>query len=475
MRWLPAVLFLALCSTCDHVTDPTPTPQPLPWLASSFIHPETTEISFVNASDSAWAVGSDLRDYYIIFNELLPDSLHSGETVTLKADIFYPRRLYVFTSHYSTLRPVLPGHSRTLRYDGKKLTEAGKYQAIYNYLDSALLVLHPEPFYPTKFSDLWAYHDTLTAEFTLHLDTLSTTSEIPTWTIDLARREAYLMSLERPLYARTYRQYFYGDSVAVPPAYIDTVRSALELPLAYQSASYDLLFGSYARFLVEAEVHPDESAATRNYWSYANVLLHDFPAPSYRIDATAEFLSARITEQIMYRDKAQIIDTLIASLPSVYQASISAITEQVAARYSSSEGMQDFLVTPLESGSGRSVTPINIRRQPTTLYKFWFAGCTPCIKEQPYERDLLAQYPELEIVYVAFNTSKDNWLPYLDKHNAPASNNLYVPEGRNDLVQAALGQAGAPIYVLLDKNNRVRCRNCPKPSDPSLASLLNEL
>ena len=471
MRLIYLLLLFLLISTCG----PAPSDEnALPWAAASFLTPVPTPITLVNASDTTWSLAADLRDYAPTIGDLLPDSLHSGERATVTPEIAHPYQFFVGLGHYRSLRVLLPGYPRTLRYDDSRtMPEIGTEKVLYTYLDSALAPLHPTSFYPPEITDITAYFDSTSQEFTLHLDTLPTRPDLPGWVRPLIEREAQLLALHRPLHTRAYRAFFYKDTLTVAGEYLDTIRRALESPLAYQTPSFNDLLGSYSRYLGESGPYQIAGIPTRNNWALAATLLSNYPAPAYRHDAIANMAIGEISDLRMYDGKALIIDTLTASLPADYQEHVHLFADSIATSRRDDGALQAFLTTAFENRLGELVTPLAVRRQPKTLYKFWFAGCYPCIVQQPFERELMTAYPDLEIVYVAFSTSREHWLPYLEKHDAPASASLYVPEGQTKLVRDALGRLGAPIYLLLDASDGVRCVNCPKPDDPMLADLLD--
>ena len=464
---LPVLLF-----TCG----PAPSPSDehaLPWAEASFLTPIPTPIILVNASDTTWQLAADLRDYTPAVGDVLPDSLHSGETVTVTPVIARPHQMFVGLGHHRSLRVLLPGYSRTLRYDdSRKMPETGPNTELYSHLDGAFAPLHPMPFYPPEITDITAYFDSVSREFTAHLDTLPARPDLPEWVRPLIEREAWLLALQRPLHTRAYRAFFYKDTLAVAEAYLDTVRRALESPLAYHTPSFNDLLGAYSRYLGETGPHQTAGASTRNNWALATTLLSNYPAPAYRHDAIANMATGETGDLRLYDGKAQIIDTLTASLPADYQERIRIFTDSIAASRRDDGALRAFLTTPFENEAGELVTPLAVRGRSKTLYKFWFAGCYPCIVQQPHERELMAEHPDLEVVYVAFSTDRERWLPYLKEHDAPASANLYVPEEQTEVVRDALGRLGAPIYLLLDADDEVRCVNCPKPDDPLLEGLL---
>ena len=474
MRLTYFLLFPLLLFTCGPAPDAVDARVP-PWANASFLSPLPTPITLINASDTTWQLAADLRDYAPSLGDLLPDSLHSGQSVTVVPEISRPRQLFVGLGGHRSLRVLLPGYPRTLRYDDTRtMSEVGSERTLYAHLDSAFAPLHPMPFYPPEITDLSAYADSARRDFTAHLDTLPTRADLPGWVRPLIDREARLLSLERPLNTRAYRGFFYKDTLSVSKDYLDTVRLALESPMAYHTPSFNDLLGAYSRYLGEIGPHHTAGASTRNNWALATTLLSDYPAPAYRHDATAELAVGEIGDLRMYSGKAQIIDTLTASLPGAYRERVQVFADSVAASRRDDGALRAFLTTVFENESGELVTPLAVRRQPNTLYKFWFAGCYPCIVQQPHERELMDMYSDLEVVYVAFSTDKAQWLPYLEKHEAPASANLYVPEEQTELVRDALGRLGAPTYLLLDAAGEVSCVSCPKPSDPMLAELLAE-
>ncbi|TXF90600.1 hypothetical protein FUA23_05770 [Neolewinella aurantiaca] len=166
------------------------------------------------------------------------------------------------------------------------------------------------------------------------------------------------------------------------------------------------------------------------------------------------------------------IDTLRSILPSFYNERLDEVERAFIEQSASANGLADFITTSYPTPSGTEESVMSTGSKPLRLLKFWFAGCYPCLWQQPHEAELLANYPEVDLVYVAHSTEKSAWQEYLDEHQPPTDLQLYVPQKERAVIKASAGTTGAPTYVMVDDQGEIVCRPCPKPSDSLLSEMI---
>lgn len=105
----------------------------------------------------------------------------------------------------------------------------------------------------------------------------------------------------------------------------------------------------------------------------------------------------------------------------------------------------------------------------------WATWCGPCIEERSYLPALQERFDE-QLAIVSVSTDKDigAWKAYVDKHSEQPSTEWHVSDGYEKL-RRAIGLRTIPRYLLIDQNGLLLSRNAPKPNDPALVALIEQL
>ena len=109
---------------------------------------------------------------------------------------------------------------------------------------------------------------------------------------------------------------------------------------------------------------------------------------------------------------------------------------------------------------------------------FWASWCGPCIEEMKYSKQLLQTYKDSNLEVTFFSTD-DNFQKW-----AKASERLDLTEIPNNFKILNFGESkfiqehqfkSIPRYMIIDKDGQIINDNAPRPSDPKIRQLLDEL
>ncbi len=467
--WVGLSLLLIGCSTAEKETSDG---EEVPWATASFVEPLLTELTFTNATTTSREIGVDLRWYRVYIGENLPDSLRPGESVSVEVELHHPRNLFYASGDQQSIRLVLPGRSRHLVHEENGVVEKGAFVKEYTFLDEALMPLNIPGRKPVSINDLEEFRLKEERAARSHFDTLVFPENLPNYIRPFLERIADLRGYQLALQMRSYHKFFYKDTLAVPGGMVDSITSILQRPGYYQTLAYTELQEALSMYKGELRASTYKSSAAINHAALTAGYLNDYPILSRRNDAVAERLIYDICKPRIYSGKMENIDTLRTLLPQAYLKKIDEIERHIIASTASKNGLANFLNTPYATPSGKEQSVMALADKPLRLLKFWFAGCYPCLVQQPYETELLAKYPEVDLIYVAHNTEKEVWKKYLVKHQPPATLQLYVPQKNKSEIKASAGTTGAPTYVMVDDVGKMICRPCPKPNDPLLGKMV---
>lgn len=474
LRTLFSLLFLSLVLSACGTSAENDNAEKVPWASASFVAPLATEITFTNAGSNTRNLDLDLHRYHIDLDGVVPDSLAPGESYTVTVDVHRPRYLFYRSGRHESLRLFLPGRPRILVHGDSTITETGPFAAEYAYLDRVLMPINPVGRRPPVVDDIAQFQKEHYQSSLTHLDTISKPDGLPAYVDPLIKRTLEVDSYSEAFGTRFYLRFFYKDTLDIAMEMRDSLRTILARPRYYHTPQYSRAFEGLSVYEGEPLNDPALSVSTNNRRSITYGYLSSFPVADRFEDAVATRLVEDIANPRVYLGKMENIDTLKGALSAEYLAVIDKTERSAIERSAAPNGMAELVAARLSLPDGTVAAASSLSEKPLRLYKFWFAGCYPCLVQQPYEEKLLSAHPDVELIYVVHSTAKKTWLSYLDEHQPPAGHQLFTGRSELDLVKAAAGTTGAPTYVMTDADGKVICRPCPKPNDPLLETMMEE-
>ncbi len=111
------------------------------------------------------------------------------------------------------------------------------------------------------------------------------------------------------------------------------------------------------------------------------------------------------------------------------------------------------------------------------LVDFWATWCAPCRDEVPYLNKLMQFYPADKFVLLRISIEKEvqPWQKFIIANNTDISNNylLINPEKSALIKQYEIDEI--PRYMLIGKDEKIMNADAPRPSDPKLKAMLDDL
>lgn len=471
IAYLLALSVLLACSDEEQQTDAPP------WQELTFLDRAFTTLTLANGGDLTIAIELHPREYLPELGEEVPDSLAAGDSLNVIRQLYRPETMVANLAGRRQVFELLPGFDRTIVYRAGKNEDAGRNRELYAAF-TRIEAINPYTSGPEtarmEYDDYALHQDSL---LRAAQDTLANMQLAEDWQQQVLRQGLELRHLQKVVGFTSYRKFFYKENIVLADSVLRQVDSMLASVPYAQAAYYSDLFTTlsvYKRRQQPSDGDEERSIGARNFAQMTADHLQAFPQEAYRREAIAALAEDIIRDRHTYAGREVLLDSLKAALPEDYRDEVNSIERKVLAARSDETALRVLLATPFVNTAGDSVSPLAIREKEITLYKFWFTGCVPCLIQQPAEEELLAQYPALEVVYLAYKTPEAEWLPYLEKHQPPTTQQLYLDRGRDKLVQAGLGGFGAPQYLLVSGEEvKIVCRSCPKPNDKALAEMID--
>gem|GEM_PF-3209213 len=115
-------------------------------------------------------------------------------------------------------------------------------------------------------------------------------------------------------------------------------------------------------------------------------------------------------------------------------------------------------------------------RHKVILIDFWARYCGPCVAEMPFSKKLEKEFKDVVFVYVSFDNSKNNWLAGMDEVKMDDRDDSYLLDNidRKAIFNFYHVQY-IPKYVVYDKQGIIADAYAPRPSDPALKKILENL
>ncbi|MFT5715638.1 MAG: thiol-disulfide isomerase/thioredoxin [Flavobacterium sp.] len=117
------------------------------------------------------------------------------------------------------------------------------------------------------------------------------------------------------------------------------------------------------------------------------------------------------------------------------------------------EALSETLLTP--DGSQVAFQDILKKHEgKTVVIEMWASWCGDCVKAMPKIKELQANNPDVDYVFISMDKTADKWLTGIDKHELKGDHFM-----ANDQQQGVFGNAieldWIPRYIIVDKTGKI--------------------
>ena len=110
------------------------------------------------------------------------------------------------------------------------------------------------------------------------------------------------------------------------------------------------------------------------------------------------------------------------------------------------------------------------------LFDFWASWCSPCREEMPYTAKLKKSYQGKKIVFItlSIDTEINGWKKAANEESLVDADNYLLLNADQASFIKRYNINAIPRYMLIGKDGKVLSADAPRPSDPKLATLINQ-
>lgn len=137
------------------------------------------------------------------------------------------------------------------------------------------------------------------------------------------------------------------------------------------------------------------------------------------------------------------------------------LTIAIGCMKSTSEQKEEFSKAALEAKfSTIDGTTTNFReilekhKGKNTVVEIWASWCGDCVKAMPKMKELQANNPDVDYVFISMDKTAEKWKAGLEKYQVSGDNYL-APEGMKGKFGTAIDLDWIPRYIVLDKKGKI--------------------
>ncbi len=107
---------------------------------------------------------------------------------------------------------------------------------------------------------------------------------------------------------------------------------------------------------------------------------------------------------------------------------------------------------------------------------FWASWCAPCLEEMPNSHQLQRSYKDIVFVYLSLDKNRMAWEKAIPRTQIDATKDSYLLiNGYTSPLSTQFKISSIPRYMIIGKDGKVINANAPRPSDPDIRQVFDEL
>lgn len=210
------------------------------------------------------------------------------------------------------------------------------------------------------------------------------------------------------------------------------------------------------------------------------------PRGSFTLSKNSKLLNPKVKDRLLFLNLG-IIDACFHDELEEYlkllveNASDASITEKAKSKFKKdilpSTTPSNLHLLTLSQNQTTIEELIKNKKGKIVYLDFWASWCGPCIEEMKYSRSLIQEYEgkNLEVVFLSLDDTFQKWEKAAARQNISLGNCLKILNSKGSSFIQEYKITTIPRYMIIDKDGKVINGNAPRPSDPKIKQLFDEL
>lgn len=97
---------------------------------------------------------------------------------------------------------------------------------------------------------------------------------------------------------------------------------------------------------------------------------------------------------------------------------------------------------------------LNKQKGKITVIEIWASWCSDCVKAMPKVKEMQANNPKVDYVFISMDKGYDKWLNGIKKHELKGKH-FWVADGMKGEFGKSIDLDWIPRYIILDKNGKI--------------------
>ncbi|KAA3615338.1 MAG: TlpA family protein disulfide reductase [Calditrichaeota bacterium] len=305
--------------------------------------------------------------------------------------------------------------------------------------------------------------DSMTNEEIYFLDNFNKNQKLPNWFYVNQKWSFIYWNADRKALAANYRRDVLKFKETIPDNYFDFWK---ELPFVNMDAKLTFNYYQYISSYFYYNILPDNYKWKDKKSQYEGILKY-YPASAYELLNTdlAEIFLCYEFGKIINDGFFDLFDSEIEKNKKYFKNPniLEILTNFRENKFAPKVGEQAFnFYLPDENNQFHELKDFHNK---IVLLNFWFHGCSGCVIEVPFEKELINKFSnnEFEIINIHMIDNKESWLSGLKKYQLDGVN-LFANTNWIQLLRKNYSISGYPTYVLIDKDGTIINPNSARPS-----------
>jgi len=136
------------------------------------------------------------------------------------------------------------------------------------------------------------------------------------------------------------------------------------------------------------------------------------------------------------------------------------------------------LAQKLQDENGKEISVSDILRQhqgKVVILDFWAGWCRDCLKAFPKAKELEANNPDIDFIFLSLERSKESFLKSLDKYEMNGKENYWFASGWKNDFNNYIDLNWIPRYIVVDQKSDIAKYYAISPEDPAIQSTIDKL